>query len=298
MHRKYFSKVLLFGEYLVTLKGEALALPNKAYFGRWEYGLSDDNTLNEFGKLSQFIETLPIELQVRFDRNEWEEDLAHGLYFKSNIPMRYGLGSSGALVAAFYNRYFHNSDIVQTAELKSDLGAIESYFHGLSSGFDPLVSFLDQAVHINSQNEIQTFNAQLFQCLNQIKLIDTKIERNTSTLMAIFKRKLNDYSYFNNVLPEMKKANADAISALLNNDKTGLENSWRIISELQFSHFSEMIPDSIKKTWHIGLMENQFIFKLCGAGGGGYILCFFPGNKGQGMLALNGILAEEIKLFG
>ena len=29
----------------------------------------------------------------------------NGLFFKSNIPQGYGLGSSGAMVAAFYDRY-------------------------------------------------------------------------------------------------------------------------------------------------------------------------------------------------
>ena len=35
-------------------------------------------------------------------------DIKRGLFFKSSIPIGYGLGSSGALVSAVYNQYFFN----------------------------------------------------------------------------------------------------------------------------------------------------------------------------------------------
>jgi mevalonate kinase len=296
MRRKFYSKVLLFGEYTVTLKGEAFAIPNKSYFGRWEYGLPETEMVNELYKLANFANALPPELAIRFDNEEWIEDLDHGMYFKSNIPIGYGLGSSGALVAAFYNRFFDKPNEVNIPELKSDLGAIESYFHGTSSGFDPLVCFLDQAIHFDNLGRIQQFDANSFPLLNQVKLIDTKIERNTANLMQVFTQKLEDAEFKNSIIPALKKANAEAIQSLLNGDKKELVKSWKLISELQLQHFSEMIPESFKRPWQVGLAENQFIFKLCGAGGGGYILCLFPGNKGEGMLLLNGVRAESIKL--
>ena len=45
---------------------------------------------------------------VGFDWRKINEDFDQNLYFDSNIPQGYGLGSSGALVAAFYDRYALN----------------------------------------------------------------------------------------------------------------------------------------------------------------------------------------------
>lgn len=39
----------------------------------------------------------------RFD--EIEKDLQEGMYFDSSIPRGYGVGSSGAIVAAIYDKY-------------------------------------------------------------------------------------------------------------------------------------------------------------------------------------------------
>src|SRR5208282_653621 len=44
-------------------------------------------------------------LAASYDTNQFLEDIDKGLYFDSNIPQGYGLGSSGALVAAIYYRY-------------------------------------------------------------------------------------------------------------------------------------------------------------------------------------------------
>jgi mevalonate kinase len=42
---------------------------------------------------------------VTFDLAELKSDVETGMYFDSSIPQGYGVGSSGALVAAIYDRY-------------------------------------------------------------------------------------------------------------------------------------------------------------------------------------------------
>jgi mevalonate kinase len=42
---------------------------------------------------------------VTFDLAELKNDVETGMYFDSSIPQGYGVGSSGALVAAIYDRY-------------------------------------------------------------------------------------------------------------------------------------------------------------------------------------------------
>ena len=51
-------------------------------------------------------------LKLKFDNDEFNfktfnSDIDDGLYFKSSIPLGYGVGSNGALVAATYDKYFN-----------------------------------------------------------------------------------------------------------------------------------------------------------------------------------------------
>ena len=42
---------------------------------------------------------------VSFDIDVLQKDVNAGMYFDSSIPQGYGVGSSGALVAALYDKY-------------------------------------------------------------------------------------------------------------------------------------------------------------------------------------------------
>ena len=71
------------------------------------------------------------------------------------------MGSSGALVAAFYDRYAKkkispNDKLTKykLQKLKNIFSEMESYFHGESSGVDPLNCYLGSPILIKSQNEI------------------------------------------------------------------------------------------------------------------------------------------------
>lgn len=47
------------------------------------------------------------------------------------------------------------------------------------------------------------------------------------------------------------------------------------ISEFQFEHFSPLIPESVREIWARALARHKNVhFKLCGAGGGGFVLGF------------------------
>jgi hypothetical protein len=46
-----------------------------------------------------------IDTEGQLDFDKIETDLNNGLYFNSSIPQGFGVGSSGALVAALYNQY-------------------------------------------------------------------------------------------------------------------------------------------------------------------------------------------------
>jgi mevalonate kinase len=59
--------------------------------------------------------------------------------------------------------------------------------------------------------------------------------------------------------------------------KPGYRNFWKalkLISQLHYDHMPEFIPDAYKTIWRQGLVNNEFYLKICGAGGGGFILGF------------------------
>ena len=53
---------------------------------------------------SDYLKTIDINL----DLNSLDKHIEKGMYFDSSIPRGYGIGSSGALVAAVYDKYAIN----------------------------------------------------------------------------------------------------------------------------------------------------------------------------------------------
>ena len=83
-------------------------------------------------------------------------------YFDSSIPQGYGVGSSGALVASIYDQYaadkitiLENLTRDKLLNLKAIFSLMESFFHGKSSGLDPLNSYLSLPILINSKTNIE-----------------------------------------------------------------------------------------------------------------------------------------------
>jgi len=46
------------------------------------------------------------------------------------------------------------------------------------------------------------------------------------------------------------------------------------LSKVVLKHFKPMIPNSFHQLWQEGIETNDYYLKLCGSGGGGYILGF------------------------
>lgn len=99
---------------------------------------------------------------MTFNIEALKADVARGMYFDSSIPQGYGVGSSGALVAAIYDKYANDKITVlenltreKLLQLKTIFGQMESFFHGKSSGLDPLNSYLSIPILINSKDNIE-----------------------------------------------------------------------------------------------------------------------------------------------
>ena len=153
---------MLFGEYTVTQGGSALALPLNAFSGSWHFEDYSEEYAEKMLEFATYAFKLSQPGFSEYELNEVINQIDIGLRFVSDIPSGYGLGSSGTFVAAFYERFFNQKENLQLSELKLQLASLESYFHGKSSGIDPLVSFLNKAVLIQGE-EVRVADVNLQQ---------------------------------------------------------------------------------------------------------------------------------------
>lgn len=268
IHKKYNAKILLFGEYTVTLGSGALAIPYDEYSGYWDFGAGHESSKHGLRKLAEFVAHLP-ELNTKYNLTAFYEALENGLYFDSNIPSGYGLGSSGAVVAAFYDTYSYSKNL-EPVLLKHELSLLESAFHGASSGIDPLVSLLNVPILIGDQHEISI--PKIDKIDYNMFLHNTGISRQTGPLVSLFKSKLENDTNFKNAVEQLSAVNKAAIQSYIMGDRISLFTNFDSISRIQYDFFGEMIPEPFRKLLKKGLDSETFKLKLCGAGGGGFLM--------------------------
>jgi len=270
---KWLSKVLLFGEYTVIDRGQALAIPQSDYFGYWEKNRNDVHRQNLVEFLAYLKKSIGVESWISPESLvQFSQDIKENIAFQSNIPIGYGLGSSGALVAAWYSKYIEKQNL-EISSLQKRLAFLESYFHGSSSGFDPLVAFLNKMILIRNGTP-KVIPVSKLALPAHISLFDTKISRSTAPLVKIYNVKKENLIFRAEVIPNLKEFNRLAIEAYLLSDWQNLHETVYQISKLQWEFFKEMIPESIQPLWKSGLDSGDKVLKLCGAGGGGMLLQF------------------------
>ncbi|MFW5780936.1 MAG: mevalonate kinase [Bacteroidota bacterium] len=280
MHPQFPSKILLFGEYGIIHGSQALTIPTNMYRG--QIAFSDPVKKNPAAiisnqQINEYLRLLRTEKSTEFLKTrEMEKDISQGLYFKSNIPTGYGLGSSGALVAALYDRYHMNdTSLNDLKSLRAVLAALESPFHGKSSGLDPLVSYLKKSILSKGKGELEIIDFMSHDLVNnQVFLIDTGIARNTRHLIYLFHEKMKDKTYKKKIYHDFFKATEDCIQSLITGKKDLNKKSLTRLSGLELSLFREMIPEEWHEIWYNSLLNDDFRIKLCGAGGGGFLLGF------------------------
>jgi mevalonate kinase len=260
------GKLMLFGEYAVLAGSRALAIPLPGFFGYWQSasdGQPDQRLIRWYLWLLQQADRG--HLKWSLDLEAMGEFFYGGGRFSSTIPTGYGLGSSGALVAAVARRW--SVDLPSNPDdLMAGLAMMESYFHGQSSGLDPMVSLLNQAILIREDKTVEA--KAMPQLPPHLFLVDSGIPRNTGPLVDQFKKRLMDDAFHRELQEALLPANHQAIDALIQGDISVLEAAFRRISALQRDNFAAMIPAQLQAWWQ----GSAYCLKLCGAGGGGYFL--------------------------
>lgn len=294
----FYGKIILFGEYGIIFDSMALTIPfthfhgelsfnnryNKYKYTDFDFANNSNVQLEAYSSyLKKLIETK--QLDIEFDFGRFIRDLDNGLYFESSIPQGFGLGSSGALVASLYSQYAYNKieggrsvSKEDTLKLKQIFSKMESFFHGKSSGIDPLNSYIQFPLLIKSKTDIETVGIPRNKAdeNSAIFLINTGKPGKTEPLVNLFLEDCNKPDYLHVINNKYIPLNNTCINNLISGDLDEFFINLKKLSELQFEYFPNMIPDKFKQVWQDGNASNDFNLKLCGSGGGGYLLGFTP----------------------
>ncbi len=291
----FYGKILLFGEYSVIFNSMALTIPYTHFKGElsfisnykytdFEWAKESNTSIAEF---AAYLEALQAkgELLTAINLHHLRTDLARGLYFESTIPQGYGVGSSGALVAAIYNKYAEekiqsdrNLSKKSIFKLKAIFAQMESYFHGKSSGLDPLNCYIQYPLLIQNSSEIKTVGIprNKFDKNGAIFLINSGKPGKTAPLVNYFLENYKVESYKQAIDNELIPLNNQLIGTLLNGNGKEFFGLLNRLSSFQLTYFDRMIPEAIREIWEEGVSSNLYSLKLCGSGGGGFMLGFTP----------------------
>ena len=285
----FYAKILLFGEYGIIKDSMGLSIPYNFYKGAFVYdGSSSAKSRDSNQHLAKYLEHLKTlassgDALADLDLNAFETDISAGLHFDSSIPQGFGVGSSGALVAAIYDKYTlgkidSEMDIskVNIVKLKSIFSQMESYFHGKSSGIDPLICYLNLPLLIKSKEELGTVAIPQESKIGEgaIFLLNSGQPGETQPMVNIFMEKMKHNGFRSMLKNQFIKYNDACIKAFLKGDIKPLFNNLKHLSAIALENFTPMIPNGFVHLWEKGIESEAYYLKLCGSGGGGYILGF------------------------
>ena len=293
----FYAKILLFGEYGIIKDAKGLSIPYNFYKGALKISdTKNKKSQSSNQKLSEFVDFLEQinSTLVTFNIKQLREDLAKGLYFDSSIPQGYGIGSSGALVAAIYDRYANNRITIlenltrdKLLKLKEIFGQMESFFHGKSSGLDPLNSFLSLPILIHSKDVLEPTGipSQPQAGKGAVFLIDSGSMGETAPMVNLFMQNMESPSFRKMIKEQFISYSDNCVEHFLKGDVKSLFGDLKRLSKTVLTHFKPMIPEQFHSLWKTGIDTNAYYLKLCGSGGGGYILGFTEDiSKAQSVL--------------
>ncbi|MBW1297496.1 mevalonate kinase family protein [Aquimarina litoralis] len=284
----FYSKILLFGEYGIIKDSKGLSIPYNFYKGALKVSDNPDEQAIKSNKSLQGFASYLEEIQntdvVTFNLEKLKADVAAGMYFDSSIPQGYGVGSSGALVAAIYDKYAEDKITVlenltrdKLLKLKEIFGLMESFFHGSSSGLDPLNSYLSLPILINSKDNIEPAgipSQSVDHKKGAVFLLDSGIVGETAPMVSIFMENMKQEGFRTMLKNQFVKHTDACVDDFLKGDIKSLFSNIKQLSNVVFDNFKPMIPQQFHELWKNGIETNDYYLKLCGSGGGGYILGF------------------------
>ena len=289
----FSAKILLFGEYTILLGSSALSILYRAFSAGLRLPENDETGVSGSQVSSNqylltfygYLAGLGDQFSLIIDFDRFNDDLSHGLYFHSTIPAGYGLGSSGALVAAVFERFARRlpsgeelSTVDGILRLKKIFSDMESFFHGRSSGFDPAVIFLKSALHLRPDGVPEKIKLpkNFSEDRSGIFLLDSGQAGKTAPLVGPFLERFKPGGKITGEGEELVALTNELVKSFLDYDALTFWKRMKELSIIQAEEFSSMIPGDFLSPWLEGTESGLFFLKLCGSGGGGYLAGFAP----------------------
>ena len=249
--------------------------------------------MNIFSKLE--LKSLSKEKIINFINNNY-----FVASINSEIPIGYGLGSSAAynvcivnVICALINNLIGPEEIFSKEEILKLSNEGEKIFHnGTPSGID--VSCCSNGgilifKNINDKNSLNISENNFF--LKKIKflLINTNIKRNGGEFIKIVSDfKKNNLNVFNEAINDIEKVTNEIIKLLSkeNSDENDCEKFFELIKQNQIL-LKKICVSNNEIDSIINLLEkNNFVGKISGAGGGGFIISFCLKEKIDSLIKL------------
>ncbi|MNJ85245.1 hypothetical protein D3C87_27120 [compost metagenome] len=286
------SKILVFGEYGVLHNGMALTIPFSKFSGELCYPENGEESaiavLSNKGIREFFKHILENHTDDTFklNVNELSRELDKGLFFRSDIPQGFGLGSSGALVAAIFLRYLEKAGdfkdelkhltMDRIHSLKSCLGTLEGHFHGKSSGIDPLSIIINKPLLLKANKEIVKVDIPVYNenGKNVLFLLNTRIARNSEKLIKQFNSACEKEDFQQKLETKLIEYTNAGITNFLKGDTENFYLNLEKLVKFQLDEMHYLIPEKYQSIVKQGLDTKEYYLKICGAGGGGYMIGF------------------------
>jgi mevalonate kinase len=274
----YPSKIMLVGEYGAVVGGSALTIPFHKFQAKIRR-VSDlrpgkekdaEQSLQYIKLLYDYIQKLPAtSFHAPPDMDLFSQNL-EGYWLDLDIPVGFGLGSSGAVSAALYDMFFPLSGTVTLQQQKEDLASIESYFHGKSSGVDALTCFVRSALRFHTSGKIEKvkFDPKVITGGYRFFLLNSGEKFDTGPLVQHFLSEYKNPDFKRSIEEEYLPLNQKLIETLLGEREADPGLLVRLLSDYQLKHFRKMIPETMLDLWIEGQVSNEYYLKLNGSGGG------------------------------
>jgi mevalonate kinase len=127
-------------------------------------------------------------------------------------------------------------------------------------------------------------------------LLDTGIVGETAPMVHIFMEKMKQEGFRNMLKNQFVKHTDACVHDFLKGDVNSLFSNVKQLSKVVLDNFKPMIPKAFQSLWKKGIETNAYYLKLCGSGGGGYMLGFTE-DIDKARTALKGHTLEVVYNF-
>jgi D-glycero-alpha-D-manno-heptose-7-phosphate kinase len=270
-----YGKVLSIGinRYLYVIIKKQINITDYKYKIRW-------SKFEQCNKLSEIKHPIVKEVLNFFKINEPLEICTF-----ADVPESSGLGSSSTFAVGLINAVLALKNMQQTkgyiADLACDLEinklkrkiGKQDHYAASYGGINEITFFDNETVNVEP---IYYSKKIIDQLENNFFLIYTKIQRNASDII----KKIN-YSLQNNILKEMVSQIGLFRKILegkgsLDNIGKFLDKGWLLKKSLSKNNISNQLIDRV---YSVAKKNGALGGKICGAGGGGFLLMYAKKNK-------------------